>query len=141
MTDKIDLLPVPEGEAIARIRAWSREQMQDYARANVLRHTTMLRAEVEALRAQVNALQAEAMTEKSLQTVLDARAERLNLDVATPEELPQVLRRAADVFRESHEELAANWQDPDAGAVWTALAQILDLAADSAERAIKRYLG
>lgn len=65
----------------------------------------------------------------------------LDLDVASPEEVPHVLRRAADVFRESHEELAVGWQDPNAGSVWTALAQILDLAADSAERAIERYLG
>lgn len=65
----------------------------------------------------------------------------LDLDVASPEELPQVLRRAADVFRESHERLKADWQDPNAGSIWAAFAQILDRAAASAERAIERHLG
>lgn len=65
----------------------------------------------------------------------------LDLDVASPEELPQVLRRAADTFRESHERLKADWQDPHAGSVWVAFAQILDRAATSAEKAIERHLG
>lgn len=64
----------------------------------------------------------------------------LDLDVASPEELPQVLRRAADAFRESHEQLKVNWQDPKAGLVWVAFAQILDRAAVSAEKAIERHL-
>lgn len=65
----------------------------------------------------------------------------LDLNVASPDELPQVLRRAADAFRESHEELKVNWQDPSAGSVWAAFAQILDRAAVSAEKAIERHLG
>ena len=65
----------------------------------------------------------------------------LDLNVASPEELPQVLRRAADAFRESHESLKANWQDPNAGLVWAAFARILDRAATSAEKAIERCLG
>jgi len=65
----------------------------------------------------------------------------LDLNVASPEELPQVLRRAADAFRESHEDLKVNWQDPNAGAVWAAFARILDRAATSAEKAIERCLG
>lgn len=65
----------------------------------------------------------------------------LDLNVASPEELPQVLRRAADAFRESHENLKVNWQDPNAGSVWAAFAQILDRAAGSAEKAIERCLG
>lgn len=63
----------------------------------------------------------------------------LNLDIASPEELPQVLRRAADVFRESHEQLKLNWQDPTAGLVWAKFARILDRAAVSAEKAIERH--
>lgn len=65
----------------------------------------------------------------------------LDLDVASPEELPQVLRRAADVFRESHEQLKVTWQDPTAGLVWAKFAQILDRAAVSAEKALERYSG
>lgn len=63
----------------------------------------------------------------------------LDLNVASPEELPQVLRRAADVFRESHEQLKLAWQDPAAGLVWAKFAQILDRAATSAEKAIERH--
>jgi len=47
MTTEIELLPMPEGEAFGVIQAWSRDQMRDYARANVLHHTTTLQAEVE----------------------------------------------------------------------------------------------
>lgn len=76
MTDKIDLLPLPEEHYVndeglweTRYGPYNPEQMKDYARANVKRHATMLRAEIDALRAQVNALQAEALTEKSLKAV------------------------------------------------------------------------
>lgn len=62
----------------------------------------------------------------------------LDLNVASPEELPQVLRRAADVFRESHEQLKLTWQDPTAGLVWVKFAQILNRAAASAEKAVER---
>lgn len=65
----------------------------------------------------------------------------LDLNVASPEELPQVLRRAADVFRESHEQLKRAWQDPNAGLVWAKFAQILDRAAASAEKAVERMGG
>ncbi|MCJ7409532.1 hypothetical protein LPQ06_28480 [Klebsiella pneumoniae] len=65
----------------------------------------------------------------------------LDLNVASPEELPQVLRRAADIFRESHEQLKINWQDPNAGSVWAEFARILDRAATSAEKAIERHFG
>lgn len=63
-----------------------------------------------------------------------------DLNVSSPEELPQVLRRAADAFRESHEDLKLAWQDPAAGLVWAKFAEILDRAASSAEKAIERYL-
>lgn len=35
MTTETDLLPMPKGEAVGMYQAWSRNQMQNYARANV----------------------------------------------------------------------------------------------------------
>jgi hypothetical protein len=61
------------------------------------------------------------------------------LAVSSPEELPQALRRAADVFRESHEDLKLAWQDPTAGLVWAKFAEILDRAAASAEKAVEQH--
>lgn len=63
----------------------------------------------------------------------------LDLNVADPEEIPRVLRRAADTFRESREQLKLAWQDPAAGLVWAKLAVILDRAATSAEKAVERH--
>lgn len=71
-----------------------------------------------------------------MQTIIFDQTHDLN--VASPEELPQVLRRAADVFRESHEQLKLAWQDPTAGLEWAKFARILDRAAASAEKAIER---
>jgi hypothetical protein len=65
----------------------------------------------------------------------------LDLDVDSPEKVPQVLRRAADRFRESTGELQSAWQDEHAGKVWTAIATILDRAASSCEKAIENHLG
>lgn len=65
----------------------------------------------------------------------------LDLDVEAPEQVPQVLRQAADKFRESTGELQSAWQDQHAGAVWTAIATILDRAATSCEAAIKKHIG
>jgi hypothetical protein len=65
----------------------------------------------------------------------------LDLDVDCPEKVPQVLRRAADRFRESTGELQSAWQDEHAGKVWTAIATVLDRAAGSCETAIKKHLG
>ncbi|MBX6334422.1 hypothetical protein IRY61_03730 [Candidatus Saccharibacteria bacterium] len=47
MTTEIELLPMPDGEAFGVIQAWSRNQMRDYARANIAHATTTLQAEVE----------------------------------------------------------------------------------------------
>ncbi|MFC0282069.1 hypothetical protein ACFFJB_14850 [Camelimonas abortus] len=60
MTDDIKLLPMPKGEAVGMYQAWSYDQMQAYARANVLHHTATLQAEIEALRAEWDALRAES---------------------------------------------------------------------------------
>jgi hypothetical protein len=65
----------------------------------------------------------------------------LDLDVDAPEKVPQVLRRAADKFRESTDELQSAWQDEHAGKVWTAIATILDRAASACEKAIEKHLG
>jgi hypothetical protein len=65
----------------------------------------------------------------------------LDLDVDSPEKVPQVLRRAADQFRQSTDELKSAWQDQHAGKVWTAIATILDRAASSCEQAIQEHLG
>jgi hypothetical protein len=60
----------------------------------------------------------------------------LDLDVSTPEEVPDILRRAAERFHESHSELQAAWQDKNAGKVWASIANILDRAAAQCERVI-----
>jgi hypothetical protein len=60
----------------------------------------------------------------------------LDLDVATPEELPQVLRRAAEQFAQSESELQSAWTDPNAGRVWREFSKILERAAKSADKAI-----
>jgi len=65
----------------------------------------------------------------------------LDLDVESPVQVPQVLRQAADRFRESADELQSAWQDQHAGKVWTAIATILDRAASSCEKAIEKHLG
>lgn len=63
MTTEIELLPLPaedyvddEGLWEKRYGPYSSEQMEDYARANVLHHTAPLQAEIEALRAEVERL-------------------------------------------------------------------------------------
>lgn len=66
-------------------------------------------------------------------------AQSLDLDIATPEELPRVLRAAAQQYAESQSELSSAWQDSAAGRVWQEFARILNRAADSAERAIQKH--
>lgn len=51
MTTEIDLLPMPNGEAVGMYQAWSYDQMQAYARANIAHATATLQAEIEKLRA------------------------------------------------------------------------------------------
>lgn len=63
---------------------------------------------------------------------------RLDLDLTHATELAPLLRKAADAYRETHSELASAWQDKNAGAVWSALANILDHAADKADAACER---
>jgi len=44
------------------------------------------------------------------------------------------------MFRESNSELQSAWQDRNAGNVWTALAKILERAADSCDKAIAKHV-
>jgi acyl-CoA reductase-like NAD-dependent aldehyde dehydrogenase len=64
----------------------------------------------------------------------------LNLDVDTPEKVAAVLRDAAEVFRDSAEELASAWQDRHAGRVWREIAKVLERAAVSCDKAVDRYV-
>lgn len=64
----------------------------------------------------------------------------MDLDVATPEEVPGVLRRAAEVFSQSENDLQAAWTDENAGRVWREFAKIMERAAKSCEIAIKKYV-
>ena len=62
----------------------------------------------------------------------------LDLNTMTPEESEQVLRDAAQQYRESAGDLASVWQDNQAGAIWNDYAAILERAADSMARARTR---
>jgi hypothetical protein len=61
-----------------------------------------------------------------------------DLDVSAPDQVPNVLRQAAQAYRESSGELASAWQDTGAGAVWNDLARVLERAADSADKALAK---
>ncbi|MFA6935623.1 MAG: hypothetical protein WCR70_10175, partial [Sphaerochaetaceae bacterium] len=56
MTDKIDLLPMPEASKMYDIPGYDEEELKDYARANVARAVAPLQAEIKALRAEVKRL-------------------------------------------------------------------------------------
>jgi hypothetical protein len=61
----------------------------------------------------------------------------MNLDVDAPEKVADVLRAAAQRYRESNSELQSAWQD-NGIVVWERLAAILERAAGSCERAVKK---
>jgi hypothetical protein len=65
-------------------------------------------------------------------------SDKFNLDVATPEEVPQILRNVADSYRQSNSDLGAAWQDDSAGVIWSKLATILEQAAKSCDRLLDR---
>jgi len=83
MTAKTDLLPMPKGEAVGMYQAWSYDQMQAYARANVEHHTVALQAEVDTLR--------EALAALITWVPSAATYRRLGFD---PEALVQALEKA-----------------------------------------------
>lgn len=62
----------------------------------------------------------------------------IDLDVATPEEVPKVLREAVEKFYDSVGELESAWQDKKAGKVWGKIAAILDTTADKIEKIIEK---
>jgi hypothetical protein len=61
----------------------------------------------------------------------------LDLDVDAPDKVAPVLRRAAEKFYESASELEAAWQDKAAGRPWIKIAQILERAANSIDKALQ----
>jgi hypothetical protein len=57
----------------------------------------------------------------------------LSLDVDAPDEVPHVLRKAAEIFYESASELESAWQDKGAGKPWSKIARKLERTADEIE--------
>jgi hypothetical protein len=64
---------------------------------------------------------------------------KLNLDVASPDELVQVLRAAADRFADDACNLNAAWQD-QSGRVWMRIARELDRTAVRCEQIVNQEL-
>lgn len=62
----------------------------------------------------------------------------LDLDTDTPDKIPAVLRNAAEQFHKSMSELQSAWGDQNAGKVWGDIANIMERAACSIERAIAK---
>lgn len=63
-----------------------------------------------------------------------ARDKGTDLDAPdSPEDVPHVLRNAADMMRAQAADLAASWQDRQAGAPWQMIAAELDRAAKRIE--------
>jgi hypothetical protein len=63
---------------------------------------------------------------------------KLNLDVAKADEVPGVLRRAAQNYLDSANELQSAWQSKTAGRVWNRLAHELERAALRAEQILNQ---
>jgi hypothetical protein len=64
---------------------------------------------------------------------------KLDLNVATPEEVPKVLQAAADAFAESALDLQSGWQVKGAGHVWKELSKVLERAANQAQQKVDKY--
>lgn len=60
-------------------------------------------------------------------------------DAYAPEKVANILRNAADKFRESESELQSAWQDPKAGRVWREMAKALERAAVRCEQVYNTY--
>ena len=58
--------------------------------------------------------------------------------IADPQQVAALLRAAADAYRESAIQLEAAWQARSAGRPWSRIANILDRAAISCDRAMAR---
>lgn len=61
--------------------------------------------------------------------------------IDAPEKFAPFLRKIADTFNESANELAAAWNDDNAGAIWADFARILERAATSCDKAYTKRLG
>ena len=62
----------------------------------------------------------------------------MDLAVDSPEAVADVLREAAEQYRESAAELESAWQEKAAGRPWTQIAGLLDGCADRIEKAVGR---
>jgi hypothetical protein len=60
-------------------------------------------------------------------------------NIISPDQLAPILRKYAQQYREDAADLAAMWQDDDAGIAWAKLADVLDRAADSANKTCAKY--
>jgi hypothetical protein len=72
---------------------------------------------------------------------MNTLSNQYNLDVDGPEQVADVLERAAGVYRESEGDLSSAWQDPAAGRVWRDIAKILERAASACRKAVDRRIG
>jgi len=62
-----------------------------------------------------------------------------DLDCTAPEQVPLTLRYTAERYRESTADLQSAWQDPNAGLVWSKLADEMEKSAARCEKIIARY--
>ncbi len=63
----------------------------------------------------------------------------LDLDVDSPDKVPDILRNAADDFYEAELELSAAWQDDSAGRPWRIIAQVLEEAVKKIDNRLYMY--
>ncbi len=106
MTTEIDLLPMPKPEGSGLYRAWSYDQMRDYARANVARAVAPLQAEIDALRTRLEDAVCDSTNKIE---ALRAEVERLNRIlgriVACDGDSNLTIRMGADAFAAAREYL------------------------------------
>lgn len=62
-----------------------------------------------------------------------------DINVSSPDKLADVLRSAAQAFRESTEDLRSTWQDDQAGRVWAELARVLESAAMRSDLVCEKF--
>ena len=60
-------------------------------------------------------------------------------NIISPDQLAPILRAYAQQYREDASRLASDWQDDDAGIAWAKLADVLDVAADKADKTCAKY--
>lgn len=62
-------------------------------------------------------------------------------NVSSPDEVPEILRAAAQEYYDAESELQTAWQDRNAGKIWGDFARILERAAASMDGAIRKRFG